>query len=412
MKKILEMRQKRAQIIKDARGILDVAEGEKREVTPEEKVTYDNMITEADGLMDKIDREEKQLKLEEDLKRSIKEPTKIDPEEEGEKRKGNDGDEKKEFRAKAFRKFLMNGRNSLDADEQRALQADSNEAGGYTVAPQEFIANLIKAVDDMVFIRQLATVNTVTKSDSLGAPALDADPADADWTTELGTGDEDTTMDFGKRELNPHPLAKRIKVSNKLMRVSAINIEDLVIQRLRYKFGITEEKGFMTGSGSNQPLGIFTASDDGIPTSRDVSTGNETTYPTFDGLKSAKYELKGQYWPKAKWIFHRDCLELIDKLKNGEGQYIWQPSTQVGQPDRLLNFPIMMSEYAPNTFTTGLYVGALGDYSNYWIADSLDMQMQRLVELYAENNQTGFIGRLECDGMPVLSEAFVRVKLG
>jgi len=412
MKKILEMRQKRAQIIKDARGILDTAEGEKRDITPEEQVTYDNMITEADGLLTKIEREEKQLKLEEDLARSLKDPEKIDPGENGENRGSNKQDEEKEFRTKAFRKFLLSGRNSLNVDEQRALQADSGEAGGYTTAPQEFIAKLIKAVDDMMFIRQLATVITVTKSDSLGAPALDADPADADWTTELGTGDEDSTMDFGKRELNPHPLAKRIKVSNKLMRVSAINIEDLVIQRLRYKFGITEEKGFMTGSGSNQPLGIFTASDDGIPTSRDVSTGNETTYPTFDGLKEAKYTLKGQYWTKAKWIFHRDCIKLIDKLKNGEGQYIWQPSTQAGQPDKLLNFPIMMSEYAPNTFTTGLYVGALGDYSNYWIADSLDMQIQRLVELYAENNQTGFIGRLECDGMPVLSEAFVRVKLG
>jgi len=73
--------------------------------------------------------------------------------------------------------------------------------------------------------------------------------------------------------------------------------------------------------------------------------------------------------------------------------------------------PISMSEYAPSTLTTGLYVGILGDFSNYWIADALDMQVQRLVELYAEANQVGFIGRLETDGMPVLEEAFSRVKL-
>ncbi len=84
---------------------------------------------------------------------------------------------------------------------------------------------------------------------------------------------------------------------------------------------------------------------------------------------------------------------------------------RAGEPDRLLNLPVAMSENAPNTLTTGLYVGILGEFSNYWIADALDMQVQRLTELYAETNQTGFIGRMESDGMPVLAEAFVRVKL-
>jgi HK97 family phage major capsid protein len=73
---------------------------------------------------------------------------------------------------------------------------------------------------------------------------------------------------------------------------------------------------------------------------------------------------------------------------------------------------VFLSEYAPNTFTSGKYVGILGDFRFYWIADALDMQIQRLVELYAETNQVGLIGRLETDGMPVLSEAFTRVTLG
>src|SRR5690606_2542035 len=132
---------------------------------------------------------------------------------------------------------------------------------------------------------------------------------------------------------------------------------------------------------------------------------------TTDGLISAKYELKAQYWGRATWLFHRDAVEQIAKLKDGNGQYLWQPSVQAGQPDRLLNFPVRMSEFAPNTFTSGLYVGILGDFSWYWIADSLSFQVQRLMELYAETNQDGFIVRVETDGMPVLSEAFVRVKL-
>jgi len=71
-----------------------------------------------------------------------------------------------------------------------------------------------------------------------------------------------------------------------------------------------------------------------------------------------------------------------------------------------------MSEYCPNTFTSGLYVGIIGDFKNYWIADALSMRIQRLNELYSLTNQVGFVGRLESDGMPVLEEAFARIQLG
>jgi len=263
----------------------------------------------------------------------------------------------------------------------------------------------------MVFIRQRATKYRLPTAASLGAASLAADPEDGAWTTELATGTEDGTMSFGNRELNPHPLAKRIKMSNKLLRMAS-GVDGLVRQRLAYKFGVTQEKAFLTGNGVNQPLGVFTASANGVTTARDVSTGNTATSVTFDGLIEAKYSLKGQYWQRADWLFHRDVLKQIAKLKDGDGEYIWRQSVRDGEPDMLLGRPVMMSEFAPNTLTTGQYVGMLGDFSQYWIADALDFQIQVLKELYAETNQTGFIGRLESDGMPVLPEAFARVKLG
>ena len=73
--------------------------------------------------------------------------------------------------------------------------------------------------------------------------------------------------------------------------------------------------------------------------------------------------------------------------------------------------PVVTSEFCPNTFTAGQYVGMVADFKYYAIADSLGISIQRLVELYAETNQVGFIGRLEVDGMPVLAEAFARVQL-
>jgi HK97 family phage major capsid protein len=309
--------------------------------------------------------------------------------------------------ARAYRTFLRRG---VVAPELRALQADSDTLGGYMMAPMQMVDRLIEAVDNLVYIRQWASVFAVPNADSLGVPSLDTDVSDPAWTTELATGTEDSSVAFGRRELHPHPLAKRIKISRKLL-AKVPDSEALVIRRLAYKFGVTQEAAFLTGSGAGQPLGVFTASVDGIPVARDYSTGNAQTAMTFDGLIGAKYTLKSQYWPNARWMFHRDGVAQIAKLKDGNGQYIWRDSVQNGDPDRLLGLPVAMSEYAPNTFTAGLYVGILGDFSNYWIADSMAMDMQRLVELYAESNQVGLIGRLETDGMPVLGEAFVRVKL-
>ena len=74
----------------------------------------------------------------------------------------------------------------------------------------------------------------------------------------------------------------------------------------------------MTGNGTGQPLGLFYASNDGIPVSRDISEGNTTTAPTFDGLIEAKYALKQQYIAKAAWIFHRDCIKILAKIKDEE----------------------------------------------------------------------------------------------
>lgn len=274
----------------------------------------------------------------------------------------------------------------------------------------QFVRDMIKAVDNMVFIRQWATKNDVTSAESLGVASLDNDPADPSWVAELNFGSEDSTMSFGRRELHPHPLAKYIKVSKKLVR-TVPSVETLVRDRLAYKFAVTEESAFMTGSGANQPLGVFTASANGISTARDVSTGNETTSIKFDGLYEAKYTLKQQYWPRARWVFHRDAVKQIAKLKDGEGRYIWSESQRIGEPDRLLGLPVYMSEYAPNTFTTGLYVGILGDFSYYWISDALTMEIEVLRELYAATNQVAIVARKETDGMPVLAEAFVRVTL-
>lgn len=404
MADLKDLREKRGKLVHDAREFLDTIQAEKRDMTQEESTKWDTMMSDADAIKKTIEQEERLLEAEREAATAARNMP------DNKETRNQDKDEV-ELRTLAFRKALVGGVATLNADEQRALSFDNDASGGYLSPPEQFVSQLIKAVDDMVFMRGLSNVMTLSGAHSLGAPSLDADPADANWTAEVGAVTEDSTMSFGKRELQPHMLAKLIKVSMKLLNRSAMPAESIVMDRLAYKFGVTLEKAYLTGSGASQPLGVFTANANGISTGRDVSTGNTTSSIQSDGLMEAKYSLKGQYHGGAQWIFHRDAVKQIAKLKDGDGQYIWQPGLVAGTPDRLLQFPVNMSEYAPNTFTTGLYVGILGDFSNYWIADSLSMTVQRLNELYAANNQIGFIGRLESDGMPVLEEAFARVKL-
>ena len=424
---IAELRAQRAALITQARAILDAAPG--GVLSTEDSARFDALFAEANNTQSRIDR---QTALEvEERAMAASAGRGAPPADSHDPRQAQVAVESRELlrytvggQERIINRDLEHAGRAVAAYgdqfrhwmeygvERRDIQANLDTAGGFTVAPQQFVASLIQAVDNAVFMRSLANVMTVTSAESLGIPSMTADVSDPTWTSELATGAADSALTFGKRELRPHPLAKRILISNKLLRASALDMEGFVRGRFAYKFGVAQESAFMTGNGFQQPLGVFTASTDGISTSRDVSTGNTTTSMTFDGIMEAKFTLKPQYWSRARWIFHRDGIKQLAKLKDGEGNYIWQMgNVQIGQPDRLLGVPELLSEYAPNTYTTGLYVGIIGDFSNYWIADALDMQVQRLVELYAATNQIGLIARLETDGAPVLEEAFVRVKL-
>ena len=321
-----------------------------------------------------------------------------------------------EARRAGFKSWMQSGMAYLGEDEGatafKALQADSDTRGGYLVMPRMVTQALIEEIDDAVFIRQLATVHSIERAQSLGAPTRDNDVSDPVWTNEIGTGDLDDTEPFGMRELSPNPLAKRIKISNTLLNAPGIDIEQYWRGRLAYKFSVAMENGFLTGNGRNQPLGLLVPSDSGIPTSRDVKTGSNTDF-TADGLVDAQYNQKQAYWARCRWLFSRDAVKRIRLLKDAENVWLWQPGIQPGQPAMILGFPFIMSEFMPMDFSAaGRYVGLFADFSWYWVADALQMQTQRLVELYAEKNQTGFIARMESDGQPMLAEAFTRIVTG
>ena len=392
------LREQKATHWEGMKKILDVVSDETRSMTGEEGVEYDRLEAALEGVnadLRRYDEAEARTTAadaaEEEVRRGLK------PGGMGEQGDGGGTPEAAERELRemtAYREFLTTGRTGAVADfrnegltdEQRAHQADNDIEGGYLIAPQVMAAGLIKAVDDATFIRQLANVETLRTAASLGAVTLDTDVNDADWTQEITPVTEDNALRVGKRELKPQYLTKLIKLSRPLIRRTSGKAENLIRDRMAYKFGITEEKAYLTGSGAGQPLGVFTADADGISTGRDVSTGNSTTAFTADGLIEAKYNLKGQYWSRANWVFHRDGVKMARKLKDGNGQYIWVPGLKADNTDTLLEVPVRSSEYAPNTFTTGLYAGIIGDFKQYWILDVFGLEVQVLMELYALSN--------------------------
>lgn len=407
MKRILELKQKRGKALADARAINDAAAAEGRSLSAEERANYEKHMGDFKALGDDIQREELLAREELNLAAVVDQQVDLNSRSaQGGEGRANSARVEQEVRA--FNQFIRTG----ESAELRALQVDANTSGGFLVAPQQVVGNLIQAVDNAVIMRQLATVIRVERAESLGVPSLDTDPDDPTWTSEILTGTADASMAFGKRELRPHPLAAKLLVSETMLR-RVPGVESIIMARMGYKMGIKQENAYLNGTGDQQPLGIFTASTQGITTARDISTSNTTTAVTVDGLKRAKGALKVQYRASGncRWIFHPDVVTEIALLKDGNGRYLLQDSITDSEPERLLGIPMLESQYAPSTMTTGLYVGALGDFSHYLIADALDVQIRRLVELYAATNQVGFHVRAETDGMPDLAEAFVRVKL-
>lgn len=415
-KTLNEKREKLGNAWEEYKSFRDSLSDDQSAWTAEDREKFDKLDAEVDKLEDEIrSLEEKITRSKKDKDREARfSQTDADDDINGVNTPAGGEDEKRV--SAIFDRYLTDGARALTSEERdlfesRAMQAGADVSGGYLITPEKFVKTLLKDVDDVVKIRQLATVHQLKSAASLGIVKLDNDLDDWEWTTELETGSDDD-MEFGKRSMTPNPMAKRVKISETLIRKSSINVQTLVRQRMSYKQGGTMEANYMVGDGNKKPLGLFVASNDGIPTSRDVATDNTPTLLKADNLISVQGALKEAYQNNARWLFHRDAVTKIRKLKDNNGQYLFVPGIQKGAANMILEKRYVLSEWCPNTFAANKYVGMYGDFKYYWIIDALNMAIKVLHELYAETNQIGYIGRYEGDGQPVLAEAFVRIKMG
>jgi HK97 family phage major capsid protein len=390
MSKILELREKRAKAWDAAKAFLDSKRGNDGLLSAEDTATYDKMEADVVALGKEVDRLERQATLDLELSKSINAPITGNPTTgAGEEKTGRASAEYK----KAFWN-TMRGRNF--AGVQNALQIGTDSEGGYLV-PDEFERALVEALQEENIFRKLANVITTSSGDRK-IPVV-ASKGTASWVDEEGAIPESDDS-FGQVSIGAYKLATMIKVSEELLTDSIFNLESYITKEFARRIGNKEEEAFFGGNGTGKPLGILAATGGGQV---GVTTAGATAI-TLDEVLDLFYSLNAPYRNRATFVMNDSTIKAIRKLKDSNGQYLWQPSIKEATPDTILNRPLLTSAYVPAIAAAAKTI-VFGDFSYYWVADRQGRVFKRLNELYAATGQVGFIATQRVDGKLILPEA-------
>ena len=390
MNKILELREKRAKLWDSAKAFLDSRRNEQGLLSAEDTATYEKMEADVVSLGKEIERLERQAVLDLELARPTSAAITHRPGQSQEPEKT--GRASSEYKA-AFWKAM---KNKSSFEVQNALQVGTDSEGGYLV-PDEFERTLVEALQEENLFRQLATIITTSSGDRK-IPVV-ASKGTASWVDEEGTIPESDDA-FGQVSIGAYKLATMIKVSEELLSDSVFNLERYIAKEFGRRIGAKEEEAFFVGDGTGKPTGIFHSTGGaGVGV-----TAASASAISIDEIMDLFYSLKSPYRKNAAFVTNDATIKAIRKLKDGNGQYLWQPSVTAGQPDSLLNRPLKTSAYVPVIASAAKTI-AFGDFSYYWVADRQGRSFQRLNELFAVTGQVGFKATQRVDGKLILAEA-------
>ncbi|WP_373486094.1 phage major capsid protein [Acetobacterium malicum] len=395
MKRILELREKRAKIWEDAKAFLDQKRGQDGILAAADIEVYEKMEADVVNLGKEIDRLERQQTLDLEFSKPINAPITGKPAGMPEEKTGRGSDEY----AASFWNAMRN--KSLSFEITNALQIGSDSEGGYLV-PDEFERTLVEGLEEENIFRTLAKVITTASGDRK-IPVV-ATKGTASWIDEEGAVPESDDS-FGQVSISAYKLGTMLKVSEELLNDSIFNLEAYIAKEFARRIGAKEEEAFFIGDGNGKPTGIFNATGG----AQDGITAASATAITVDEIMDLFYALKSPYRKSATFILNDATVKAIRKLKDGNGNYIWQPSITAGTPDTILNRPVKTSAYVPN-IAAGAKTIAFGDFSYYWVADRQGRSFKRLNELYATTGQVGFMATQRVDGKLILPEAIKTLK--
>ncbi len=383
---VTELMEKRRKVWEAAKSFVDTHQNENGMLSAEDTETYGRMETEIQELTDAINRQSKMERLDKELSRPVNKPIREQP--------GLGTAEKKTGRASAeYKDAMLTAFRTNFRQISNVLQEGIDSNGGYLV-PDEYDSRLIDTLNEENIMRRLGT--TIRTSGEHKINIAGTKPAAA-WIDE---GEALTFSDatFSQLSLDAHKLHVAVKVTEELLYDSAFNLENYILTQFGRALANAEEDAFLNGDGTNKPLGLFAETGGGTVSKTVAAVG-------ADDVIDLIYSLGRPYRKSASFIMNDKTIAGLRLLKDNNGQYLWQPSYQAGEPDRLLGYNIHTSAYAPTDKI------AFGDYSYYNIGDRGTLSFAELRELFAGNGMVGFVAKERVDGKLLLPETVRIVKI-
>lgn len=380
---ILELYEKRAKAWEAAKAFLDSHTDKDGKLSEEDAAAYDKMEKEVMDYTKSIERLQRQEALDNKLYQPTTSPVKNNPS----KPKGKGG-----FRATDEYKSSMLTALRTNFRQISDVLEEGNDANGGYLVPEEYDRRLIDVLNEENIMRTLATTITTSGEHKINIAATK--PAAA-WIEE-GAAIQFSDATFGQKLLDAHKLHVAIKITDELLYDNAFNLENYIITQFGKALANAEEDAFLNGDGTGKPKGLFQDAEVGVTTS--------AASITSDNIIELVYSLKRPYRKNASFIMNDQTIAALRKLKDNNNNYIWQPSYQAGEPDRLLGYTLHTSAFAPKQ-VAGAKAIAFGDFSYYNIGDRGVRSLQELKELFAGNGMVGYLMKERVDGLLVLPEA-------
>ena len=383
---INELRENRAKAWEQAKAFLDSHRTENGTLCAEDNAAYEKMEAEVVALGKEIERMERREAMDAELSRPVSSPLTTAPGKGEGAKSGRASDE--------YRSAMLSALRSNFRHVSNVLVEGTDASGGYLV-PAEWDARLIEKLDEENVIRRLGTTIQTSGERKLNVAATK--PA-ASWVEESGAL-QFSDPAFSQVILDAYKLSVAVKVSEELLADNQYDLEGYLIRSFGQAIAQKEEEAFIIGDGNKKPAGILHATYGG---QTGITAAKEAEL-SVDEVIDLIYKLKRPYRAKAAFLMADSTLASIRKMKDGTGQYIWQPALTAGEPDRLLGYPVYTSAYMP-TIAAGQPVAAFGDYSYYNIGDRGTRTFAALNELYAANGQVAFVAKERVDGKLILPE--------
>ena len=384
MTTIQELIEKRAQLWESAKAFLETSRNDDGTVSEENSKKYEKMEKQIYDLGTEIERCRRQEAIDKELAKPMSTPITSRPS------TGDAKSEKQGIASDSYKNAMVKAIRSNFRTVDNILSEGTDSEGGYLV-PEEYDTRLIDVLEEENIMRRLATKITTSGEHKINIAGTK--PAAA-WIEE-GEAISFADATFDQIFMDAHKLHVAIKVTEELLYDNKFNLESYITTEFGKALANAEEDAFLNGDGVGKPEGLF----------KKATVALSTESIKADDIVNLVYSLKRPYRKNASFIINDKTIAAIRTLKDNNGAYIWQPSYQAGEPDRLLGYAINTSAYCPEDSI------AFGDYKYYNIGDRGTRSFAELKELFAGNGLVGFLAKERVDGKLILPEAVQVLKV-